>query len=66
MTTTELIKLLQRNEFGGKSGKPREISLCINDNFYIPDSEFTLDGLTDLNGGVGERIFLTIRGEEFK
>lgn len=46
MTTTELIKMLKRHEFGGASGRPREISLCIDDEF-IPVPDIILDSVGD-------------------
>ena len=49
MTTTELIDFLKKYEFGGASGKPREISFCINEKIDIFDPEIkvicTGDGL---------------------
>ena len=31
MTTTELIEILRKNEFGGATGRPREVSFCAGD-----------------------------------
>ena len=66
MTTTELIKILKDHEFGGKTGASRQISLCVNDEYYIPMPEFKLDGLTDGIGRVGETLFLSINGNVLK
>ena len=52
MTTTELIALLKKNEFGGITGRPREISFRFRDMMIAdPDIEVvgTGDGLiTDI------------------
>ncbi len=52
MTTTELIALLKKNEFGGATGRPREISFRFRDMLIAdPDIEVvgTGDGLiTDI------------------
>ena len=52
MTTTELIALLKKNEFGGATGRPREISFRFRDMMIAdPDIEVvgTGDGLiTDI------------------
>ena len=48
MTTTELIELLKKYEFGGATGRPREISFKYKNNFLAePDIvvESTGDGL---------------------
>lgn len=38
MTTTDLIELLKRNEFGGATGRPREISFKYKNQFLAcPD-----------------------------
>lgn len=37
MTTTELIALLRENEFGGASGRPREVSFCVGDRIISTD-----------------------------
>lgn len=36
MNTTELIDLLKKHEFGGVTGRPREISFYAN-KLFIPD-----------------------------
>lgn len=60
MTTTELIKILQDNETGAISLKPREISLTINDR-YMPNPQITLSSTGD--GICGAEIDLDINGE---
>lgn len=47
MNTTELIKLLKSYEFGGATGKPREISFYINDSFFISDPKIEVCGSGD-------------------
>ncbi len=37
MTTTELIEILRQNEFGGASGRPREVSFCVGDRIISTD-----------------------------
>ena len=37
MTTTELIEILRKNEFGGASGRPREVSFCAGDRIISTD-----------------------------
>ena len=34
MTTTEMIELLKKNEFGGASGKSREVYIEIGEHIY--------------------------------
>ena len=49
MTTTELIEILRKNESGGASGRPREVSFCVGDRIISTDGiEVTGsgDGLT--------------------
>lgn len=60
MTTTELIKILQDNERGGISHKPRNISLSINGR-YMPDPQISLSGTGD--GICGPEIDLDIEGD---
>lgn len=60
MTTTELIKILQDNETGAISLKPREISLTINGR-YMPNPQITLSSTGD--GICGAEIDLDIDGE---
>lgn len=59
MTTTELIKLLKKYEFGGVSGRPREISFSINEEFIASPNivvESTGDGIA------GAELDLRIEG----
>lgn len=60
MTTTELIKILQDNETGAISLKPREISLFIN-GIYMPNPQITLSSTGD--GICGAEIDLDVCGE---
>ncbi len=62
MNTTELIKILQENECGGISHKPRKISLTVNDR-YMACPKITLSGTGD--GICGPEIDLDIEGEWF-
>lgn len=50
MTTTELIELLKSLEFGGATGRPREIS------FWIGDKKYRTLELTS----TGDGLFTTI------
>lgn len=63
MTTTGLIKILQENECGGISHKPREISLTINGK-YMVCPQITLSSTGD--GVCGPEIDLDIEGEWFE
>lgn len=57
MTTTELIKFLQKYEFGGATGKPREVHICADGKIYDFDIKnfSTGDGLiTELYIDLGE------------
>lgn len=61
MTTTELIKLLKKHEFGGVSGRPREISFSIDEGFIASPNivvESTGDGIA------GAELDLRIEGVE--
>jgi hypothetical protein len=60
ITTTELIKLLQDNELGGISHKPRKISLTVNGRF-LPEPQITLSSTGD--GIAGPEIALDVDGE---
>lgn len=62
MTTTELIKILQDNEKGGISHKPRQISLTINGR-YMPEPKISLSSTGD--GICGPEIDLDVDGEWF-
>lgn len=59
MTTTELIKLLQKVEFGA-SGRPREVSFKVPSKFktFIPEPEIIIDGTGD--GIAGAEITLKL------
>ena len=46
MTTTEMIELLKSNEFGGASGKPREVYIEIGKRVYETR-------IKEINGGDG-------------
>lgn len=60
MTTTELIELLKKNEIGGITHKPREISLTVNGRF-MPCPKITL--LSTGDGIAGAEISLDVEGE---
>lgn len=58
MTTTELIEFLQKHQYGGATGRPREVYICVGDEIY--DTEIadysTGDGLvTELYITLAER-----------
>lgn len=57
ITTTELIDLLKKYEFGAISKKPREISLTVN-GFFIPEPNIEVDSTGD--GIAGPEICLAI------
>ena len=46
MTTTELIDLLKKHEFGGATGKPREISFDFR-GIFIPTPSIVVDSTGD-------------------
>lgn len=57
MTTTELIKLLRRIEFGGATGRPRKITLYIPGYGLFCDLDFSIDSTDDgLYTGVCFRV----------
>lgn len=64
MTTTELIALLQSKEFGGATGRPRDINIYIRNGdgsetwVMDSDSHFIVTGAGD--GMLGTNIDLTI------
>lgn len=60
ITTTELIKLLQDNELGGISHKPRKISLTVNGR-CLPEPQITLSSTGD--GILGPEIDFDVDGE---
>ena len=74
MNTTELIALLQKNEFGGRTGRPREISFRFRDMMIAdPDIEVvgTGDGLiTDIELELVQeddnRVYYSDDGEEYQ
>lgn len=61
MTTTELIELLKANEFGGITGKPREISID-TDMGFMPNPTIIVTSTGD--GMLGAEITLTIFEEK--
>ena len=61
MTTTELIALLKKNEIGGISNKPREISITINGKLFIGNPTISVIGSGD--GIAGPEIDLGIDGD---
>ena len=57
MTTTELIAFLKKYEFGGATGRPREVYICADGKIYDTEikSFTTGDGLiTELYIDLGE------------
>lgn len=62
MTTTELIKLLQENERGGASGRPREISLTIPGFGLLAGADFAIDSTGD---GMFSEICLEVKARAF-
>ena len=62
MTTTELIELLKKYEFGGISNRPRKISITINDKLFIGEPTISVNGTGD--GIAGAEIDLGIDGDE--
>ena len=58
MTTTEMIAFLTKHQYGGATGRPREVYICIGDEIYDADIEdySTGDGLlTELYIQLAER-----------
>ena len=47
MTTSDLITLLKENEFGGATGKPREVNLNIPGYGFITDLDFSVNSTED-------------------
>ena len=47
MTTTELIKLLNDLEFGGATGKPREVNIIIPGYGFLTDLKWSVDSTDD-------------------
>ena len=60
ITTTELIKILQDNEMGGITHKPRKISLTVNGR-YLPEPQITISSTGD--GICGPEIDFDVDGE---
>lgn len=46
MTTTKLIEILKRYEFGGATGIPRNVSFCIG-NEFLPEPSIVVDSTGD-------------------
>ena len=46
MTTTELIRILQKNEFGGATGRPRTINFKTEQGF-LPEPDIVVDSISD-------------------
>lgn len=61
MTTTELIELLKKNEIGGISKRPREISITINGKLFMGNPTISISGTGD--GTCGPEIDLDIDGD---
>ena len=47
MTTTQLIKLLKDNEFGGATGRARDIRLNIPGYGFLTDLDFSVNSTGD-------------------
>lgn len=62
MTTTELIKLLKKYEFGGATGRPREVSFQIN-NGIIGTDDIEVVGTGD---GLVTELFLSLPSAEWR
>lgn len=60
MTTTKLIELLKQNEFGGATGRPREISFTVNGRF-VPTPSISVDSSGD---GLFSELGLELRSEK--
>lgn len=60
MTTTKLIELLKQNEFGGATGRPREISFTVNGRF-IPEPTISVNSSGD---GLFSELGLELRSEK--
>lgn len=58
MKTTELIEFLQKHQYGGATGRPREVYICVDDEIYETEIKdySTGDGLlTELFITLAER-----------
>lgn len=59
MTTTDLIRVLKQNEFGGATGRPREVSFKTEKGYF-----FTPDIVVNSTGdGLVTEICLELIGE---
>ena len=58
MTTSDLIKLLKENEFGGVTGKPREVNITIPGYGFMSDLEFSANSTDD---GLYTAICFTVK-----
>lgn len=61
MTTTELIKFLQKYEFGGATGKPREVYICVDEKSH----RFEIESF-DTGAGLVAYIYINLKGEEIE
>ena len=61
MTTTELINFLKKYEFGGATGKPREVYICVDGNIH----RFEIESF-DTGDGLVTEIFINLKGEEIE
>lgn len=58
MTTTELIEFLKKHQFGGATGRPRTVYICVGEEIYdmVIEDYSTGDGLfTELYITLAER-----------
>ena len=62
MTTTELIDLLKKYEYGGATGRPREITLTV-DGTFMPYPHFYVDSIDD---GLYTGICIGVTGGEWE
>lgn len=60
MTVTDLIKFLQKYEFGGATGRPREVTFSVNGRF-IGEPDVYVNSTDD---GLYTGICIAIDGEE--
>lgn len=61
MTTTELITLLKKLEFGGATGRPREVYIEIGDKIYDTQIEDISTG-----DGLFTELYLTLKNTKEK
>lgn len=57
MTTTQLIALLKKYEFGGATGRPREVCLDVPGYGYLSDIDFIVSGTGD---GLTTELYLEV------